>query len=168
MDARHIICCLPAIALSIKHNRCKEMAELLSNVQLQKKNGSLTKGSEALEGKVVALYFSAHWCPPCRQFTPVLKDFYEELDGEAFEIVFVSFDRSENDLKEYMEEAHGDWYFIPFGSDEIQELAKKFDVSGIPALVVIKSNGDVITKNGRADVSSRSPAQALGAWKAAA
>ena len=34
--------------------------------------------SDALSGKkAVALYFSAHWCPPCRQFTPMLKDFYE-------------------------------------------------------------------------------------------
>lgn len=50
----------------------------------------------------------------------VFKDFYEELEGEGFEIVFVSFDRSESDLEEYMQEAHGDWYFIPLGSNEIQ------------------------------------------------
>lgn len=29
--------------------------------------------------KVVALYFSAHWCPPCRQFTPVLKAVFLQL-----------------------------------------------------------------------------------------
>ena len=37
----------------------------------------------ALEGKkVVAFYFSAHWCPPCRAFTAILKDVY---DGYAKE-----------------------------------------------------------------------------------
>jgi thiol-disulfide isomerase/thioredoxin len=29
--------------------------------------------------ELVLYYFSAHWCPPCRQFTPLLKDFYEEV-----------------------------------------------------------------------------------------
>ena len=71
---------------------------------------------------VVGLYFSAHWCPPCRQFTPVLADFHKELQEEdaEFEIVFVSFDRTEGDLKKYIAEAHGDWYNVPFGDEKIQ------------------------------------------------
>jgi nucleoredoxin len=29
--------------------------------------------SFVFQGKtVIVFYFSAHWCPPCRQFTPVL------------------------------------------------------------------------------------------------
>ncbi|KHJ84362.1 thioredoxin [Oesophagostomum dentatum] len=122
----------------------------------------------SFQDKVVGLYFSAHWCPPCRQFTPVLKDFHGELadDGE-FEIVFVSFDRSESDLKKYMEECHGDWYCIPFGSPKIQELATKYSVSGIPALIIIKADGKEITKNGRGDVQSKAPKAALSAWKSA-
>jgi nucleoredoxin len=31
------------------------------------------------EKEVVGLYFSAHWCPPCRGFTPKLADAYKEL-----------------------------------------------------------------------------------------
>ena len=27
---------------------------------------------------VLALYFSAHWCPPCRQFTPLLARAYSQ------------------------------------------------------------------------------------------
>jgi len=26
------------------------------------------------EKKNIVLYFSAHWCPPCKKFTPVLAD----------------------------------------------------------------------------------------------
>uniref|UniRef100_A0A1I7YEP7 protein-disulfide reductase n=1 Tax=Steinernema glaseri TaxID=37863 RepID=A0A1I7YEP7_9BILA len=143
------------------------MSELFANIGVNKPDGTLVNGGEALAGKTVALYFSAHWCPPCRQFTPVLKDFYEELEGEDFEIVFVSFDRSESDLKAYLAECHGDWLHVPFGSEHIQELAGKFGVNGIPALIVIKPNGDVITSDGRADVQNKSPKQALAAWKSA-
>ncbi|KAK6738591.1 hypothetical protein RB195_020604 [Necator americanus] len=144
------------------------MADLLKGVKIQKKDGTSANAEDVLKDKVVGLYFSAHWCPPCRQFTPVLKDFYGELeDGEEFEIVFVSFDRSESDLKEYMEECHGDWYCIPFGSPQIQELATKYSVSGIPALVIIKADGTEVTKNGRNDVQSKAPRAALSAWKAA-
>lgn len=40
--------------------------------------------AEALEGKVLAVYFSASWCAPCKQFTPILKSVYSKLqkDGE--------------------------------------------------------------------------------------
>lgn len=148
------------------------MAELLSGKTLARLQGEAFKSvsADALKGKVVALYFSAHWCPPCRMFTPVLKDFYGEVSEDGLEVVFVSFDRSEKDQVEYMKEAHGDWLTIPHGEALIQELAEKYGVQGIPALIVIKPNGDVINKNARGDVqgSSKSPAQTLKDWKAAA
>jgi nucleoredoxin len=52
--------------------------ELINGKTLKKADGSNVQADAALAGKaVVCLYFSAHWCPPCRAFTPVLKDFYE-------------------------------------------------------------------------------------------
>ena len=51
----------------------------------------------------VLFYFSGHWCPPCRQFTPVLSDFYTKVATEGkFEVVFVSSDRSMEDMFNYM------------------------------------------------------------------
>ena len=46
------------------------------------------------EDKVLGLFFSAHWCPPCRVFTPNLIDWYTRLrEGVAkdkLEIVYIS------------------------------------------------------------------------------
>ncbi|CAD6198264.1 unnamed protein product [Caenorhabditis auriculariae] len=123
----------------------------LSGTQLERFDKTKVEADEALAGKVIALYFSAHWCPPCRQFTPILKDFYGDVEDDV-EVVFVSLDRSEDDLKSYMKECHGDWYHIPFGSPKIKDISAKYGVSGIPALIIVKADGTEITKNGRSDV----------------
>ena len=49
----------------------------LKSSSLQKADGA-NASADCLNGKaVILIYFSAHWCPPCRAFTPMLKDFYE-------------------------------------------------------------------------------------------
>ena len=39
-------------------------------------------------------------------------------------------------------------------------------ISGIPALVVVKMDGTVVTKDGRSDISGGTPAAAVQQWKA--
>merc|ERR1711902_15772 len=135
-----------------------------------KADGSSHAAEAALDGKdLVLYYFSAHWCPPCRQFTPMLKDFYEEAEG--IEIVFVSSDRSAEDMASYMKESHGDWLATEHNSAVANNLKQKYGeqmlvvvklitvinttfagVSGIPCLVVCKKDGTLVTKDGRAGV----------------
>ena len=137
----------------------------LSNTSLFKSDGSSVMADSALEGKdLVLYYFSAHWCPPCRQFTPMLKDFYEEAEG--LEIVFVSSDKSPEDMTSYMKESHGDWLAVPHNSAVANDLKQKYGISGIPALVVVRMDGTLVTKDGRSHVSGKSPAQAVKDWKA--
>lgn len=77
------------------------------------KNGDVKTADVGGEGKTVGLYFSAHWCPPCRGFTPKLAEFYKKYHAEKnFEIVFVSSDKNEGDFKGYYEEMP--WLALPF------------------------------------------------------
>ena len=57
------------------------------------------------------------------------------------EIIFVSSDRSPEDMVDYMKESHGDWLAIEHGSAVAQGLKQKFNVSGIPCLVILKADG---------------------------
>ena len=57
----------------------------------------------------------------------------------------------------------GDWFAVEHGSTLSKELDEKFEVQGIPTLVVLKADGTVITNDGRGAVQSKG-AQALSDW----
>jgi len=122
-----------------------------------------TVSSKVLKDKIVGIYFSAQWCPPCRNFTPALVEFRDK-NAKEFEVVFVSSDRSQEDQLKYMEKYGMQWYALPHGSDEANELKKKYEVRGIPSLVIVDAEGNTITKNGRGDVSGN-PSGALASWQ---
>lgn len=116
----------------------------------------------SLQNKFVGIYFSAHWCPPCRAFTPKLVKF-RDANKQVFEVVFVSADRSEKDKKKYMTGAKMQWPAVPFKGKNSKALEKKFDVQGIPKLVILDNKGNLLTANGRDDVSSNA-AGAIAKW----
>lgn len=119
------------------------------------------KTEAAPSAKVTAFYFSAHWCPPCKTFTPKLVSFYSELkqDGADLEIIFVSSDTNEAAMMQYMQEAEMPWPAVPFRSKEASSLQQikqdELGSKGIPALVVVRG-GQIITKDGRRDVEQMS------------
>jgi nucleoredoxin len=124
-----------------------------------------TVSTKVLAGKTVGIYFSAHWCPPCRAFTPELGKLYRQWRKQKknFQIVFVSSDRSQKDMFNYMKETKMPWLGIPYQSSAHSNIDKKFQVRGIPSLIIVDSKGNIITKDGRSDVM-RSGANAINQW----
>lgn len=123
-------------------------AELVSDV-----NGTKVATSSLADKDLIGVYFSAHWCPPCRGFTPQLADCYKAIKGagKSFEIIFVSFDRDDASFKEYFGEMP--WLALPFDSDKKEKLSEDYGVSGIPALIFLNKDGSLKTKDGRTLVS---------------
>jgi len=97
------------------------------------------------------LYFSAHWCPPCRQFTPLFAKTYQKLkdDGKKFEVIFISSDRGQKDFDDYFKEMP--WLALPYDRrTEKTQLSELFEVEGIPTLVTLEAKtGKVISLEAR-------------------
>ena len=72
------------------------------------------------KGKVVGVYLSGHWCPPCKKFTPVLAEWYERFkqgpNADNFEIIFLSSDRNDIEFTRYFMTMP--WCAVPFAESE--------------------------------------------------
>lgn len=127
--------------------------EFLGTNLVMRRDDRWEKTKELFLVNVVGLYFSAHWCPPCRKFTPVLAKAYEKTTKENFKniaIIFLSSDRNQHEFDKYRKEMP--WLAFPYSARKMKdELATKFGVRGIPTLVLLDANtGEVLTTNGRA------------------
>jgi len=141
-------------------------AMAFASAQLQKKDGDKVAASDIVnDAEVIAVYFSAHWCPPCRGFTPVLKTFWEDNQDKGLVIIFVSSDRTEIDATSYFNNDHGDYYMMKFDDAAVKALKTNCQVSGIPSLCVVDKEGNLKHKDGRGDVTSK-PTTAVADWRA--
>uniref|UniRef100_A0ACD5W2R3 Uncharacterized protein n=1 Tax=Avena sativa TaxID=4498 RepID=A0ACD5W2R3_AVESA len=98
-----------------------------------------------LEGKVVALYFAANWYPKCEAFTPALAAAYGQLRerGAGFEVVFVSCDEDAPSFERFHRAMP--WPAVRFGDLPCKKgLSQAFQVEGIPRLVVLGPEGEVV------------------------
>ncbi|KAJ8310471.1 hypothetical protein KUTeg_012336 [Tegillarca granosa] len=105
---------------------------------------------------IKGLYFSAHWCPPCRAFTPVLAEQYTKIKdkGKKFEVIFISSDRDQSAFNEYYNEMP--WNALPFtATEQIGKVKQKYAIRGIPTLILLNPDGEIISKDGRSLISDK-------------
>jgi thiol-disulfide isomerase/thioredoxin len=122
--------------------------------------GSVTPGAAPTfspDDKYILLYFSAHWCPPCRSFTPHLASVYRKLkaQGRDFEVVFCSLDNNLTEFTNYAQTMP--WLRLPLGDRRIQQLNSLVGARFIPTLAVFRaSDGALVNSNAKANVGSDS------------
>lgn len=126
------------------------MEALLEN-ELQTKSGEIVPTTTALANKkIIGLYYSGHYCPPCRTLTPVFSDVYEKIKAtnDDFEIVFVSSDKEVAKFNEYYGEMP--WLALPYVKRErYLKLREDFGVMYVPTIIFFNDKGEVIEWEGR-------------------
>lgn len=100
------------------------------------------------EGKTVGLYFYFSKFRESAAFTQKLIQTYENLKekGENFEIVMIPLD---DDDEESFNLAFKDmpWYSLPFKDKKCEKLARYFELSTLPTLVIIGPDGKTVHSN---------------------
>ncbi|XP_064652711.1 nucleoredoxin-like protein 2 [Lineus longissimus] len=133
------------------------MATLFQDKTLLNSDWKEVNANDALKDKVVAILFAASWCRPSVDFIKVLAGLYGELRQRfaPLEIVFVSSDKTKQDMEEFYLGCHGNWLALdhddPFGDF----LRQQYNITAIPKLIVIKASGDVISQKGRKDIQEK-------------
>ena len=110
---------------------------------LIKADGTKAAGTALTGKKYILLYFSAHWCPPCRAFTPKLIQFYKANNKGQFEVIFVSADKDAAGMKTYMHETAMPWPAVKYEAINQSQL-RSYSGRGIPCLVLINPKGEVL------------------------
>jgi nucleoredoxin len=124
------------------------IASLVKGELVTSRNGVLRPylDAEFEKKKLIGLYMSAHWCPPCRKFTPQLVAFYNKVAAAhpEFEVVFVSNDKSASAMEAYMRDQQMPWPAVTFDKVRGNAALNKYFGEGIPCLVVVDETGKVI------------------------
>ncbi len=100
-------------------------------------------------GKYVLLDFWASWCVPCRAESPHLLKVFNQYKDKGFTVLGVSLDQP-NKKEAWLSAIHKDgllWTQVSDLKGWDNAAAKQYDISAIPANILIDPNGKIVAKN---------------------
>jgi len=109
---------------------------------------------KSLVGKVVLVDFWATWCGPCVAEIPNVLEQYEKYHDKGFEVVGVSLDQDRDALEKFVAEQKIPWPILfeqSEGDGWQHPLATFYGISGIPTVILIGRDGNVITLDARGE-----------------
>jgi nucleoredoxin len=155
MNPTPFLCLAAALALLTAPASAGTFTDSLDGKLVRLVDGKVKKVPKGhlAQKKVIALYYSAHWCPPCRAFTPELVKEYAKLAAEhpEFELILVSWDNNEKAMEEYMAWGSMNFPALQFDAIERNKTVSALAASGIPYLVVVDADGNALLGKGEKD-----------------
>ena len=93
------------------------------------------------DGHVIALYFWASWCPPCKSTMPIFQELYNEYGDQGLVVLGVNQRETASQAQEYAEEVDVTY---PIVLDSYAEIADYFRLMGPPATILLDRDGEVV------------------------
>jgi peroxiredoxin len=122
-----------------------------------------TVSLKASLGKVTIVDFWASWCKPCREENPNVVALYNEFHPKGLNIIGVSMDSDANAWKEAISKDGLTWTQVANLNPQTDVIAKKYNISNIPATYILDANGKIIAKDLRGAELRAKIASLLGA-----
>lgn len=109
--------------------------------QLPKAGGEVQKLAD-LKGRVVYLDFWASWCGPCRKTFPWMNAMQKKYGPAGLTVVAVNVDEKRKDADEFLAKLPAEFTVL---FDANGQLAKQYDLKGMPSAYLIDRNGMITT-----------------------
>jgi peroxiredoxin len=95
------------------------------------------------KGKFVLLIFITTWCPSCRSEIPHYKSIYETYGEKGLEVAMIDIQESRETVSRYASR-----HQIPFTIllDEKGDVSGSYGIVGVPAMVLIDRDGNVLSR----------------------
>ena len=124
--------------------------------ELTRLDGTKLTLPDDLLGKVVVIDFWATWCRPCLQSLPHMKKIYAAYKDKGVEFVGISLDRpgTKAALKAFIKNNGLGWIQTYTGKAWNDPTARKYGISGIPAMWAIGRDGNIFSQNARANLEA--------------
>ena len=113
-------------------------------------------------GKVVLLDFWGVWCGPCIAEMPNVKKVYDTYKDQGFDIIGVTLDSDETELRDYIKENDLQWRQVFSGKAWRDDpLAQQYNITGVPSQWLIDRDGTLISHKARGEDLERLVVEAL-------
>ena len=137
---------ITALVSDIETKKSLAIGKVAPEISLQNPDGK-TITLSSLRGNYVLIDFWAAWCRPCRAENPNLVRAYQKYEGQNFEILQVSLDRTKDKWLTAIEQDGLPWVHVSDLKYWRSEAAQDYQVGAIPASFLVDPEGKIIAKN---------------------